>query len=45
MNGWDIFTYICCAILAGSAVGIFVFFIRDAKDIILGSRREDEEES
>ncbi|MDG2335011.1 MAG: hypothetical protein P8Q97_12355 [Myxococcota bacterium] len=43
MNGWDIFTYFCCVVLAGSALGIFVFFLRDAKGIIMGSREEDED--
>jgi hypothetical protein len=48
MNGWDIFTYVCCALLAGSALLIFVFFLRDAGDVIRGSQEEDsrrEEES
>jgi hypothetical protein len=45
MNGWDIFTYICCVVLAGSAAGIFYFFLRDAKGIIAGSREDKDEEA
>ncbi len=41
MNGWDIFTYVSCALLAGSALVIFAFFLRDAGDIIRGSRGKD----
>ena len=41
MNGWDIFTYVSCALLAGSALLIFAFFLRDAGDIIRGSQEED----
>jgi hypothetical protein len=45
VNGWDIFTYFCCVLLAGSAVAIFVFFLRDARELIsgLGEEKPDEE--
>ena len=45
MNGWDFFTYFCCALLAGSAAAIFVFFLRDARGIIEGMGEEPDEES
>jgi len=44
MNGWDIFTYFSCVVLVVSAVGIFVFFLRDAGDIIHGIQRREEPE-
>jgi len=40
MNGWDLFTWFNCAILAGTAVVIFVLFLRDAKGIFTGNRGE-----
>ncbi len=45
MNGWDLFTYFCCVLLAGSAVAIFVLFLRDARELIssLGEEQPDEE--
>ena len=33
MNGWDLITWIAAVLLAGSAVTIFVFFMRDAREI------------
>ena len=44
MNGWDFFTYFCCVVLAGSALGIFVFFLRDAGKIIRGMGEDSDEE-
>ena len=34
MNAWDVATWIAAFALAGSAIGIFVFFIRDAGSIL-----------
>jgi hypothetical protein len=42
MNGWDFFTYFSSILLAGSAIWIFVLFLRDAKGIIQGSRDAEE---
>ena len=42
MNGWDLFTWICAAALAGSAVVIFAFFLRDARSILKRERRDEE---
>ena len=42
MNGWDFFTYLMCAVLAVSAIWVFVLFLRDAGGIIRGSDSEDE---
>ena len=44
MNGWDLFTYLMCAVLAGSAIVIFALFLRDARSIIEGSAKEDDDE-
>ena len=38
MNGWDLFTYISAALLAGSAITIFAFFLKDAREIFRGDR-------
>ena len=42
MNGWDLFTYFSSGLLAGSALWIFVLFLRDAKGVIQGSRRDED---
>ncbi|MEE3327745.1 MAG: hypothetical protein VX252_10445 [Myxococcota bacterium] len=44
MNGWDFFTYLMCAVLAVSAIVIFVLFLRDARSIIDGSAVQDDDE-
>ena len=44
MNGWDLFTYFMCGVLAVSAIVIFVLFLRDARSIIEGSAAEDEDD-
>ena len=41
MNGWDLFTWIMTLILAVSAVVIFAYFLRDARQIL---KREKSEE-
>lgn len=38
MNGWDLFTWFNCAVLAGTAVVIFGFFLKDARSILTGDR-------
>ena len=38
MNGWDVFTWIAAALLAGSAVTVFAFFLKDARKIFQGGR-------
>lgn len=45
MNGWDVLTWIMCAVLAVSAVAIFAAFLRDAGTVIRGQRddRDDPE--
>ena len=44
MNGWDLFTWISSAALAGSAVVIFAFFLRDAGAILRGKSEDRDEE-
>jgi len=34
MNGWDVLTWLSAAALAGSAIAIFVLFLRDAGKIL-----------
>ena len=45
MNGWDLFTWLNCALLAGSAIVIFGFFCRDAGGILKGQREDPNGES
>jgi hypothetical protein len=40
MNGWDLFTWFNCVILAGAAIVIFVLFLKDAGGILSGQGRE-----
>ncbi|HXV36263.1 MAG TPA: hypothetical protein VEC18_03895 [Myxococcota bacterium] len=42
MNGWDLFTWLNCVVLAGAALIIFCFFLRDVGGILAGQRRNDE---
>jgi hypothetical protein len=44
MNPWDLFTWIAAVVLAGGAVVIFIFFLRDAGEIFARERSYDEEE-
>ena len=41
MNGWDLFTWVSAVGLAGSAILIFVFFLRDAGSILRRERKKD----
>jgi len=38
MNGWDLFTWFNCAVLAGTAIVIFGFFLKEARGILAGNR-------
>jgi hypothetical protein len=40
MNGWDLFTWFNCAVLAGTAVVIFGYFLKDARSILTGQRSD-----
>ena len=40
MNGWDLFTWFNCVVLAGAAIAIFCFFLKDAKGILMGDRSD-----
>ena len=44
MNGWDIFTWISSVVLAGSGLLIFVFFLRDARDMLKREKYEGDQE-
>ena len=34
MNGWDVFTWVMALVLAGSALVIFAYYLRDARGIL-----------
>ena len=40
MNGWDLFTWFNCGVLAGTAVVIFGYFLQDARSILTGERSD-----
>ena len=40
MNGWDLFTWFNCAVLAGAALVIFGFFLKDARGIFSDHRSD-----
>ena len=42
MNPWDIFTYVMVGLLGGSAVVIFVFFLRDVGGVLKGQQPPDD---
>ena len=44
VSGWDFFTGVSSVGLGASAVLIFGFFLRDARDILEQERRADEPE-
>ena len=44
MNGWDVFTWISAAALAGSAIAIFALFVRDAGAILRRTQQDGEED-
>lgn len=43
MNSWDFFTYLMAAVLAVSAIWVFVLFLRDARGILRGDSERDED--
>jgi hypothetical protein len=45
VNPWDVFSWVCSAALAASAVLIFGFFLRDARGILRRDRSPSDEES
>jgi hypothetical protein len=45
MNGWDLFTWINAIVLLVSSVVIFLYFLRDARELLQGERQDDKEES
>ena len=45
MNGWDLFTWICALVLGVSSILIFMFFMRDARQVLQGERRNNTEET
>ena len=40
MNGWDLFTWFNCVMLATAAFAIFCFFLKDAKGMLTGNRSD-----
>lgn len=44
MNPWDLLTWICAVLLAGSACVIFAFFAKDAREIFQGKRTDGDED-
>ena len=42
MNGWDVFTWFNCAVLAGAAIAIFALFLKDARGILTGDRSDSD---
>ena len=43
MNGWDVFTWISAVVLACCGIGIFAFFLKDAREILRLERRDQDE--
>jgi hypothetical protein len=41
MNGWDLLTWFMAFVLAGSAVLLFVYFLRDAGNILTMDERSE----
>ncbi len=44
MNGWDLFTAFSSVGLGVSAVVIFAYFLRDARELLNPSKREKDED-
>jgi hypothetical protein len=42
VNGWNLFTWLMAALLAGSALVIFVLFLRDARGILQHEERPED---
>ncbi len=45
MNGWDLFTWINAIALLVSSVVIFLYFLRDARELLQGERKDDQKEN
>ena len=45
MNGWDLFTWINAVVLVVSSVVIFIYFLRDAGELLQDERKDDHEDS
>ena len=45
MNGWDLFTWINAIVLLVSSIVIFIFFLRDARELLQGEREDDKEDT
>jgi hypothetical protein len=45
MNGWDLFTWINAIVLLVSSIVIFIFFLRDARELLQGERTDDKEDT
>ena len=44
MNAWDLVTWLSSVVLAGCAVVIFAFFLRDARGILDQEGRADDDD-
>lgn len=42
MNGWDLFTWLASALLAGSALVIFALFLKDARGLLERAERPED---
>ena len=45
MNGWDLFTWINAIVLLVSSVVIFIYFLRDASELLQGERKDENEDT
>ncbi len=43
MNGWDLLTWVMALLLAGSAIVMFAYFLRDARVILNRDRQEPDD--
>lgn len=43
MTGWELFTWINVAILAGGSLVVFAGFVRDLPDLLRGSNDSEDE--
>ena len=42
MNGWDVFTWFNSTALVAGTMGVFIFFLRDARKFLkVGERNEE----
>ncbi|MCH7868920.1 MAG: hypothetical protein IH881_14580 [Myxococcales bacterium] len=45
MNPWDLLTWVAAVLLAASALTIFVFFAKDAREIFRGESTDRDKEN